>query len=73
MEVVDARQVRWGNPPACPYNLSFQFDHVFMIGGVVTLGRPSQCKQTRSINTSKQADYIVNQFYVCVFRDSHIL
>ena len=42
-----------------------------MIGGVVTLGAPSQCKQTRSINKSKQADYIVNQFYVCVFRDNH--
>ena len=42
-----------------------------MIGGVVTLGAPSQCKQTRSINKYKRADYIVNQFYVCVFRDNH--
>ena len=40
-----------------------------MIGGVVTLGPPAQCKQTRSINKSKRADYIVNQFYVRVFRD----
>ena len=44
-----------------------------MIGGVVTLGPPAQCKQIRSINKSKQADYIVNQFYVRVFRDNHIL
>ena len=44
-----------------------------MIGGVVTLGPPAQCKQTRSINKSKQADYIVNQFYGRVFRDNHIL
>ena len=44
-----------------------------MIGGVVTLGPPAQCKQTRSINKSKQKDYIVNQFYVRVFRDNHIL
>ena len=43
-----------------------------MTGGVVNLGPPSQCKQTRSINKSKQADYIVNQFYVRVFRDNHI-
>ena len=43
-----------------------------MIGGVVTLGPPAQCKQTRSINKSKQADYIVNQFYGRVFRDNHI-
>ena len=41
-----------------------------MIGGVVTLGPPAQCKQTRSINKSKQADYIVNQFYGRVFRDT---
>ena len=39
----------------------------------MTLGPPAQCKQTRSINKSKRADYIVNQFYVRVFRDSHIL
>ena len=43
-----------------------------MIAGVVTLGPPSQYKQTRSINKSKQADSIVNQFYVRVFRDNHI-
>ena len=73
MEVVGARYVRWGNPPACPYNLSFQFDHVLMIGGVVTFGPPARCKQTRSINKSKQADYIVNQFYGRVFRDNHSL
>ena len=39
----------------------------------MTLGPPAKCKQTRSINKSKRADYIVNQFYVRVFRDSHIL
>ena len=44
-----------------------------MIDGVVTLGPPAQCKQTRSISKSKQKDYIVNQFYVRVFRDNHIL
>ena len=65
--------MRWDNPPACPYNFSFQIDHVLMIGGVMTLGPPAKCKQTRSINKSKRADYIVNQFYVRVFRDSHIL
>ena len=39
----------------------------------MTLGPPAKCKQTRNINKSKRADYIVNQFYVRVFRDSHIL